>query len=93
MFNINGSAVLTNGDQLSGARIMLADRAIDHLVQPCEDDLNKVGVRVQHYDQSMIESLSDTMPLPAERTHHLQAQDLHALIYVSASDLPSIIQH
>ena len=68
---------------------MIAEQSIENLVVPHIDELGQAGVTTLYYDQTVIESLSDSTPLPASRTSGISAQDIRNLIYTSGTTIQS----
>lgn len=80
--NLTGTP-LTHSVKLCECRYLLAETDIKHLVGPHVDELSQTGVTTVYYDQSFIESLSDSATLPADRTKGIQATEVRVLIYTS----------
>ncbi|KAK0942669.1 hypothetical protein LTR29_005756 [Friedmanniomyces endolithicus] len=76
---------LVHSVKLAGARYMIADRDIRHLVGPCDDDLAKAAVETIYYDEVSLAALKGTTPLPAARSASVLFSDVHALIYTSGT--------
>ncbi|KAK5707187.1 hypothetical protein LTR17_020929 [Elasticomyces elasticus] len=76
---------LVHSVKLAEARYMLAERGVEHLVEPCQDDLRAAGVETIYYDQAFLESKNDTTPLPTSRTSSILFTDLRGLIYTSGT--------
>ncbi|KAK5693256.1 hypothetical protein LTR17_025151 [Elasticomyces elasticus] len=76
---------LVHSVKLAEARYMLAERGVEHLVEPCQDDLRAAGVETVYYDQAFLELKSDTTPLPKSRTSSILFTDLRGLIYTSGT--------
>jgi len=71
--------------QLCDAKVLIADRAQQNLVQPCEEGLKGNGTRIVYYDANFISSLADPTPIPEERRHGLRPDELSSLIYTSGT--------
>ncbi|PGG96584.1 hypothetical protein AJ79_09533 [Helicocarpus griseus UAMH5409] len=71
--------------KLCEARYLLADRAIEGLVRPCEEELKKENVRTIYYDADFIASLKDTTPILQERRAGIGMEDLASLLYTSGT--------
>ncbi|EXJ76999.1 hypothetical protein A1O3_10156 [Capronia epimyces CBS 606.96] len=76
---------LTHSIKLSDARYLLADRAVQSLVQPYEPDLSAANVQTIYYDEAFIASLSDRTPLPRSRQQGIRPDELSGLIYTSGT--------
>ena len=79
------SAPLTHSVKLSDARYLLADRATQPLVQPCESDLSAANITTLYYDADFICSLTDRTPLPQSRQKGAKPDELSGLIYTSGT--------
>ncbi|KAK6952454.1 hypothetical protein Daesc_006991 [Daldinia eschscholtzii] len=71
--------------KLSGARYMLADSDVRHLVSPDEEELASAGTKTVYYDPSFLSAFTNTEPLPASRRENIQPTDLASLIYTSGT--------
>lgn len=71
--------------KLCGARYLLADRAVEALVRPCEEELAKEGVKTVYYHDGFTSSLQDARPLPASLRQNLSPAGLARLIYTSGT--------
>ncbi|KAI8958149.1 fatty acid transporter [Daldinia sp. FL1419] len=71
--------------KVSGARYMLADSDISHLVSPVEEGLASAGSKTIYYSPSFLSALADAEPLPASRRADLKPTDLASLIYTSGT--------
>ncbi|EXJ81750.1 hypothetical protein A1O1_07815 [Capronia coronata CBS 617.96] len=76
---------LTHSVKLCDARYLIADRAVQSLVQPCEADLSASNVKTIYYDDAFIASLSDCTPLPKSRQKGIRPDELCSLIYTSGT--------
>jgi acyl-CoA synthetase (AMP-forming)/AMP-acid ligase II len=76
---------LTHSVRLCDARYLLADRATQPLVQPCEKDLEAADVQIIYYDDAFIASLPDRTPLPRSWQSGARPDDLAGLIYTSGT--------
>lgn len=82
------SGPLTHSVKLSDARYLLADRAVQNLVQPCEADLAAANVQTIYYDDRFMASLPDDprgTRLPRERQQGIRPDELASLIYTSGT--------
>jgi len=61
---------------------LIAERSIENLVGPCEDELTQAGIRTIYYDQDFIASITDSTPLPKAR-QVLLGSDIRTIIYLS----------
>ena len=82
--NLTGNP-LVHSVKLAEARFLLAERGVEHLVEPCQDELSAAGVKTVYYGQALLDSLDDTTPLPAERTFNIAFTDVRGLIYTSGT--------
>lgn len=71
--------------QLVGSRYLIAEKAIEQLVEPCRDNLAAENAQIQYYDNDLVNFGPDTTPVPASRTAGIQATDLRQLIYTSGT--------
>ncbi|KAI0848486.1 fatty acid transporter [Daldinia vernicosa] len=71
--------------KLSGARYMLADSDVRHLISPVEEELTSAGIQTVYYSPSSISALTDTEPLPASRREDIKPTDIASLIYTSGT--------
>lgn len=76
---------LTHSVKLCEARYLLADRAVHHLVQPYEAELEVANVRSIYFDERFISSLQDETSLPAARRKGVQPDAVGRLIYTSGT--------
>jgi acyl-CoA synthetase (AMP-forming)/AMP-acid ligase II len=76
---------LTHSVKLCDARYLLADKATQDLVAPCEDDLKAANVQTIYYDDQFISSLSDKTPIPASRQQGVRPDEVGGLIYTSGT--------
>ncbi|KIW39871.1 uncharacterized protein PV06_08443 [Exophiala oligosperma] len=79
------SAPLTHSVKLSDARYLLADRATQPLVQPCEAELSSANIKTIYYDADSISSLPDKTPLPRSRQQGAKPDETTSLIYTSGT--------
>ena len=70
---------------LSETRYLLADRDVRGLVQPCEEDLERAGVRTIYYDAELFDSFRDARHVPQERRSGFMPDELISLIYTSGT--------
>jgi acyl-CoA synthetase (AMP-forming)/AMP-acid ligase II len=70
---------------LVGSRYLLAEKAIENLVEPCRDNFEADHVQIQYYDDDLVSSCLDSTPLPVSRTSSIQPTDLRELIYTSGT--------
>ncbi|OTB07430.1 hypothetical protein M426DRAFT_318111 [Hypoxylon sp. CI-4A] len=70
--------------KVAGARYLLADSDVHHLVSPVEEELTSAGTKTIYYSPASISALTDTEPLPAER-RTFKMTDISGLIYTSGS--------
>lgn len=71
--------------KLCGARILLADREVQSLVGPCEEELKGAKVETVYFDEALIGSLSDRTPLPKDRRAGVDPAGTLRLIYTSGT--------
>ncbi|KEF55314.1 uncharacterized protein A1O9_08968 [Exophiala aquamarina CBS 119918] len=76
---------LTHSVKLCDARYLLADKATQGLVAPCEADLKAANVRIIYYDDQFISALSDTTPIPPSRQKGVRPDEVGGLIYTSGT--------
>lgn len=76
---------LTHSVKLCGAKHLIAERSIDNLVGPHVNELQEAGITTTYYDQTFLESLRDTSPLPEARRTGISAQSVRSLIYTSGT--------
>jgi acyl-CoA synthetase (AMP-forming)/AMP-acid ligase II len=79
------AAALVHCVEISGAKHLLADRAVQNLVDPCHEALRKTGKMVTFYDNDLAGSLADATPLPAERRAGLSPTGVARVIYTSGT--------
>ncbi|KAK2736588.1 hypothetical protein FQN55_001602 [Onygenales sp. PD_40] len=71
--------------KLCEARYLLADRGVEGLVKPCQEELEAGGVKTIYYDLEFIAGLGDNTPVPQSRRTKVSTEDLAALIYTSGT--------
>lgn len=71
--------------QLVGSRYLIAERDIEHLVEPCRDAFEKDKIQIQYYDGTLVDSCNDSTPLPDSRQSGIQATDMRELIFTSGT--------
>ncbi|KAL2434054.1 Very long-chain fatty acid transport protein [Exophiala dermatitidis] len=76
---------LTHSVKLCDARYLLADRAVQNLVDPCIPELSASNVQTIYYDENFMAALSDRTPLPKSRQQKLRPDELCSLIYTSGT--------
>lgn len=76
---------LVHSVKLCGARYLLADRGVLHLVQPCEEALDQENIKTVYYDGMLAPSLQDATPLPESRRKGLSPTGVARLIYTSGT--------
>jgi acyl-CoA synthetase (AMP-forming)/AMP-acid ligase II len=74
---------LTHSVKLCECRYLIAERSMDNLVGPHVDELSQAGVMTIFYDQDLLESFTDSTPLPEERRKDIDAMEIRHLIYTS----------
>jgi acyl-CoA synthetase (AMP-forming)/AMP-acid ligase II len=74
---------LTHSVKLCECRYLIAERSMDNLVGPHVDELSQGGVTTIYYDQGLLESFTDSTPLPEERRKDIDAMEIRHLIYTS----------
>ncbi|KIW13967.1 hypothetical protein PV08_06748 [Exophiala spinifera] len=79
------AAPLSHSVKLCDARYLLADRAVEPLVQPCEAELSLANIKTIYYDANFISSLPDKTPLPRSRQQGAKPDDTAGLIYTSGT--------
>ena len=76
---------LSHSVKLSDSRYLIADRATQDLVSPCEEELKSGGVQTIYYDEAFISSLNDTAPIPKSMHQAISPSELGGLIYTSGT--------
>lgn len=79
------STPMVHSAKLSGSRYLLADRAVQNLVHPCEAALTKENIQTIYYDGRLTTSLKDKTPLPSARREGLDPNAVARLIYTSGT--------
>lgn len=79
------SQALVHCVKLSGARYLLADTDVRHLVAPVESDLTSGGAQTLYYSPTFLQSLRDTEPLPQSRRADIDPMGPACLIYTSGT--------
>lgn len=76
---------LTHSIKLCNARYVLADKATQDLVAPCEGDLEAANIKTIYYDEHFIAALPDNTPIPPARIQGVRPDELAGLIYTSGT--------
>lgn len=71
--------------QLVDSGHILADRAIEHLVEPSREALETSRIKIQYYDDNIVDRCLDSTPLPRSRSSGIEPTDLRSLIYTSGT--------
>lgn len=79
------STPMVHSVKLCGARYLLADRAVQDLVRPCEEALTKEDIKTIYYHGGLTSSLKDARPLPKSRRRNLRPTGVARLIYTSGT--------
>ncbi len=74
---------LTHSVKLCECRYLIAELSMDNLVGPHVDELSQSGVTTVYYDQALLDSFTDSTPLPPERTNNVDVTEIRHLIYTS----------
>jgi acyl-CoA synthetase (AMP-forming)/AMP-acid ligase II len=64
---------------------ILADKAIEHLVEPSREAFETSQIQIQYYDDNLVDRCLDSTPLPAARSSGIEPNDLRSLIYTSGT--------
>ncbi|KAI2462919.1 fatty acid transporter [Annulohypoxylon bovei var. microspora] len=83
-FNLTANP-LVHSVKVAGARYLLADSDVRHLVSPVEEELTSSGTQTLYYDPASMSALTDTEPLPEERRAGAKPTDIASLIYTSGT--------
>jgi acyl-CoA synthetase (AMP-forming)/AMP-acid ligase II len=79
------AAALVHCVEISGAKHLLADRAVQTLVVPCKEALRKAGKMITFYDDGLAGSLHDSTALPTKRRAGLSPTGVARVIYTSGT--------
>ncbi|KAI1204862.1 fatty acid transporter [Annulohypoxylon truncatum] len=76
---------LVHSVKVAGARYLLADSDVRHLVSPVEEELSSGGTQTLYYDPASLGAHADAEPLPDERRAGAKPTDVASLIYTSGT--------
>ncbi|KAI1460148.1 fatty acid transporter [Annulohypoxylon moriforme] len=76
---------LVHSVKVAGARYLIADSDIRHLVSPVEEELTAGGTQTIYYDPASLSAHKDTEPLPESRRAGAKPTDVASLIYTSGT--------
>lgn len=76
---------LTHSVKLCECRYMITERSMVPLVGPHVDELSETGVTTVYYDQTLLETFSNSTPLPEERRKGVDPTEIRTLIYTSGT--------
>jgi acyl-CoA synthetase (AMP-forming)/AMP-acid ligase II len=65
--------------------VLIANRSIQNLVQPHQEELLNTSVPVVYYDSASVAALDNATPIPSSRTTGIKLTDLSNLIYTSGT--------
>ncbi|KAH7388864.1 long-chain fatty acid transporter-like protein [Pyrenochaeta sp. MPI-SDFR-AT-0127] len=83
-WNLTGSG-LVHCAKLCKARYLITDVDVKHNVEPCQNEFDELGVKIQYYDPSFIASLSDRTTIPESRRENISIESVRGLIYTSGT--------
>ncbi|KAI1440945.1 fatty acid transporter [Annulohypoxylon stygium] len=76
---------LVHSVKVAGARYLIADSDVRHLVSPVEEELTSGGTQTVYYDPTSLSAHTDKQPLPDERRAGAKPTDVASLIYTSGT--------
>ncbi|KAI0883885.1 fatty acid transporter [Annulohypoxylon maeteangense] len=76
---------LVHSVKIAGARYLLADSDVRHLVSPVEEELTSGGTQTIYFDPTTLAAHTDPTPLPEDRRAGAQPTDVASLIYTSGT--------
>lgn len=54
-------------------------------VEPCQSELEELGIRIQYYDPRFLASLQDTTIIPESRRENIAVESTRCLLYTSGT--------
>ncbi|QIX00062.1 hypothetical protein AMS68_005579 [Peltaster fructicola] len=82
--NLTGAA-LEHCVKVCKSKHLIADRAVESLIEPSRRAFEESGSNVTYFDQAFFASLKDTAPVPRSRTESIKFTDVKSLIYTSGT--------
>jgi acyl-CoA synthetase (AMP-forming)/AMP-acid ligase II len=70
---------------LCGSKYLITDTDVRSNVEPCQKELEDLGIKIQYYDPSFIASLPDTTTIPDARRENIDIASIRSLMYTSGT--------
>lgn len=82
--NLNGAA-LEHCVKVCKSKHLIADRAVEGLVEPSRKTFESSNTRISYFDEGFFQSLTDRTPIPRQRNSGIMPEDIKCLIYTSGT--------